>query len=84
MHHSQALPLIREESQPDQWTTFNTKSMLGAALRGQARQLLATDVAAATARFTEAESLLIQGYEGMRQREATIRPEGKIRLVQFS
>ena len=47
---------------------------------GQAQQLQATDAAAATAKFTEAEPLLVQGYEGMQQREATIPPEGKIRL----
>ena len=67
---------IREKAAPDDWRTFNTKSMLGGALLGQAKQLQATDAAAATAKFTEAEPLLVQGYEGMQQREATIPPEG--------
>ena len=73
---------IREKAAPDDWRTFNTKSMLGGALLGQAKQLQATDAAAATAKLTEAEPLLVQGYEGMQQREATIPPEGKIRLTE--
>ena len=73
---------IREKAAPDDWRTFNTQSMLGGALLGQAKQLQATDAAAATAKFTEAEPLLVQGYEGMQQREATIPPEGKIRLTE--
>jgi tetratricopeptide (TPR) repeat protein len=73
---------IREKVAPDDWRTFNTKSMLGGALLGQAQQVQATDAAAATAKFTEAEPLLVQGYEGMQQREAAIPPEGKIRLTE--
>ena len=63
-------------------TTARTfkQGVLGGALLGQAQQLQATDAAAATAKFTEAEPLLVQGYEGMQQREAAIPPEGKIRL----
>jgi serine/threonine protein kinase len=71
---------IREKASADDWRTFNTKSMLGGALLGQAQQLQANDTVAATAKLTEAESLLVQGYEGMQQREAAIPPEGKIRL----
>jgi serine/threonine protein kinase/Tfp pilus assembly protein PilF len=50
---------IRQNKQPDAWTTFNTESMLGGALLSQKK-------------YTDAEPLLRQGYEGMKQREAAI------------
>jgi serine/threonine protein kinase/tetratricopeptide (TPR) repeat protein len=50
---------IRQNKQPDDWTTFNTQSMLGGALLSQKK-------------YTDAEPLLRQGYEGMKQRETTI------------
>jgi hypothetical protein len=52
---------IREKKEPDAWTTFNTKSMLGCALMGQKN-------------YAEAEPLLLQGYEGMKEREEKPRP----------
>ena len=58
---------LREESEPDAWTLFNTKSMLGGCLLGEKK-------------YAEAETLLLEGYEGMKQREAQIPPVGKIRL----
>jgi serine/threonine protein kinase len=58
---------IREKRQPGLWSTFNTKSMLGGALLGQKK-------------YAEAEPPLIAGYEGMKQREATIPPQAKDRL----
>jgi eukaryotic-like serine/threonine-protein kinase len=70
---------IREKADPDAWTTFNTECMLGGALLGQAKQLQGTDAAAATVKFTEAEPLLVQGYEQMMQRADKIPPEGKTR-----
>jgi hypothetical protein len=60
---AQALPLIeqlltkREKQEPDAWTTFYAKVMLGEALLGQKK-------------YADAEPLLVQGYEGMKQREA--------------
>ena len=60
---------IREKAQPDEWTTFNTKSMLGGALLCQDK-------------YAEAEPLLLAGYEGMKQRETNIPLEGKIRLTE--
>ena len=60
---------IRKKTQPGEWTTFNTKSMLGGALLGQKK-------------YAEAEPLLLVGYEGMKQREAKIPPEGKVRLTE--
>jgi tetratricopeptide (TPR) repeat protein len=58
---------IRKKTQPDDWTTFNTMSLLGGALLGQKR-------------YAEAGPLLLQGYEGMKQREKTIPPPGSIRI----
>jgi serine/threonine protein kinase len=60
---------IREKKQPDQWQTFNTRSLLGAALAGQQN-------------YAEAEPLLLQGYEGMQQREASVPADGKARLAE--
>ncbi len=50
---------IREKEQPNSWMTFNTRTRLGAALLGQQK-------------YAEAEPLLLQGYEGLKQREAEI------------
>src|SRR5260370_1132542 len=60
---------IREKAQPDAWSTFNTKSSLGGALLGQKK-------------YADAEPLLLAGYEGMKEREKTIPPQGKDRLTQ--
>jgi eukaryotic-like serine/threonine-protein kinase len=60
---------IREGQEPEAWTTFNTRSMLGEALMGQEK-------------YAEAEPLLVAGYEGMNAREATIPPEAKVRLTE--
>ena len=59
---------LRTRYQPDAWTTFNTQSMLGGALLGQKK-------------YTEAEPLLLVGYDGMKKREATIPAQGKARLT---
>jgi len=60
---------IREKKEPEDWRTFNTKSLLGGALLGQKK-------------YAEAEPLLLAGYEGMKQREAKILPPNKVRLTQ--
>src|SRR5262249_42800051 len=60
---------IREKTQPDLWSPPHTRSKLGRALLGQKK-------------YTDAEPLLIAGYEGMRQREATIPPQEKPRLTE--
>ena len=60
---------LRAKQQPDDWTTFDTRSLLGGALVGQKK-------------YAEAEQLLRAGYEGMKQREKTIPPQGKIRLTE--
>ena len=45
----------------------NTKSMLGGALLGQKK-------------YADAEPLLLAGYEGMKQREAMIPAQAKVRI----
>lgn len=57
----------RRRVEPLIWTTFNTETMLGAALLGQKR-------------YTDAEPYLLKGYEGLRIREKSIPPQGKQRL----
>jgi hypothetical protein len=58
---------LREKTQPDIWTTFNTLSQLGGALLGQEK-------------YADAEPLLLKGYEGLKAREKTIPPQGAIRV----
>jgi serine/threonine protein kinase len=58
---------IREKKEPDGWLTFNAKSMLGGVFMAQKK-------------YADAEPLLLQGYEGMREREAKIPPVGKLRI----
>jgi eukaryotic-like serine/threonine-protein kinase len=60
---------FREAKEPDAWTTFNTKSMLGGAPLGQKK-------------YAEAEPLSKDGYEGMKLRTEKIPPEGKVRLTE--
>jgi WD40 repeat protein/tetratricopeptide (TPR) repeat protein len=60
---------IREKTQPNVWSTFNTKSTLGGALLGQKK-------------YQGAEPLLLKGYQGMKEREKTIPPVGRIRLAE--
>ena len=61
---------IREKTQPDDWSTFNTRSMLGACLLGESR-------------FAEAEPLILSGHEGLKARETRIpSPVAKPRLTE--
>jgi serine/threonine protein kinase len=57
---------IREKTQPDAWTTFNTQSMLGGAILGQKK-------------YGDAEPLLVKGYEGLKAREKSM-PQGSTRI----
>jgi hypothetical protein len=50
---------LREKKQPDDWWRFHTMSQLGAALAGQKK-------------YGEAEPMLLQGYQGLKAREANI------------
>ena len=60
---------IREKKEPDDWRTFSTRSMLGGALLGQEK-------------YSDAEPLLVHGYEGMKQRVAKIPANSKVRLTE--
>ena len=75
---------IREKTQPEAWTTFNTQSLLGGALLGQARRVSEgadkEALAHAAGLYREAEPLLLKGYEGMKAREKTIPPQGAARI----
>jgi serine/threonine protein kinase len=70
---SEAEPVLREnlamrvQRGPNNWSRFNTASQLGATLLGQRR-------------FSEAEPLVVEGYEGMKAREAKIPASGRSRL----
>jgi tetratricopeptide (TPR) repeat protein len=55
----------RETNCPNAWYTHYTRAMLGATLLGKRK-------------FDEAEPLLISGYEGMREREGSIRDRNKV------
>jgi hypothetical protein len=59
---------VQQEQEPDAWTTFNTRSLLGEALHGQKR-------------YADAEPLLRAGYEGLKRRQAQIPPQDKDRLT---
>jgi len=59
---------LRETEEPDEWTTFNTRSLLGGSLLGQKK-------------YAAAEPLILSGYEGMIAREASIPPPAKPRLT---
>jgi hypothetical protein len=48
-----------ERAAPDNWNRYNCESLLGASLAGQKK-------------YAEAESLVLSGYDGMKQRESTI------------
>ncbi len=62
---AEAEPLMRElvskrdAVEPESWTTFNARSMLGSTLLGQGR-------------YAEAEPLIVSGYEGIKARETMI------------
>ena len=60
---------IREAKLADDWSNFNARSLLGGSLLGQKR-------------YAEAEPLLIEGYEGMKAREAKVPPRAKVRLTE--
>ena len=56
-------------AKPDHWRRYNALRLLGGALLGQKR-------------YAAAEPLLLQGYEGMKQRSVNIPIEGKVRLTE--
>jgi serine/threonine protein kinase len=60
---------FREAKSPDDWPRFYTMSQLGASLAGQKK-------------YAEAEPLLVQGYEGLKARQAKISAPSKKYLVE--
>ena len=82
---------IRRQVAPELWNTFNAQSLLGAALLAQAQSIETDSPADGKAKIlAEAEPLLFQGYEGMKQRESTIPsqaanaiPEALDRLIEL-
>jgi hypothetical protein len=60
---------IRRQKTPDDYQTFCTQSMLGASLVGQKK-------------YADAEPSLLQGYQGMKQREASIEASDKRKLTE--
>ncbi|MFO0811352.1 MAG: protein kinase [Gemmataceae bacterium] len=58
---------FRQAMEPDAWTTFETKSVLGGVLLGQGK-------------LADAEPLLVASYAGMKERLDAIPREGKARL----
>jgi len=68
---------LRERKMPDDWRTFNFRSVLGG-------------ICAAQHKYADAEPLLLSGYQGMKERETEIPAFGESfykaslqRLVQF-
>ena len=61
---------IREKAYPDDhpevWLKHNAMSLLGGALAGQAAEEVGTDRERSLTRFQEAESRLLDGYNGMK------------------
>jgi hypothetical protein len=60
---------IREAKEPDEWSTFNTRSVLGGCLLGQTR-------------FSEAEPLIVDGYTGLKARAAKMPAPAKKYLAE--
>jgi serine/threonine protein kinase/tetratricopeptide (TPR) repeat protein len=60
---------IYEAKQPGDWTTFDTRSLLGASLMGQQN-------------YAQAEPLIVGGYEGLKARAARIPAPARPRLAQ--
>ena len=60
---------IIEKSDPDSWTTFHARSLLGAALLLQKR-------------YADAEPLLVKGFEGMKARVGQIPQTARARLAE--
>ncbi len=59
---------VRQKIQPDDWTTFDAQTLLGAALLDQKK-------------YAKAEPLLVSGYEGMKRRQAKIPAQDRFHLT---
>jgi tetratricopeptide (TPR) repeat protein/tRNA A-37 threonylcarbamoyl transferase component Bud32 len=58
---------IRQVAQPDDWSAFHAQTILGESLLGQKK-------------YADAERLLVQGYDGMKKREAKMPATSKRRF----
>jgi predicted Zn-dependent protease len=58
-----------EKTRPDDWSTFDARSQLGEALLGQKKH-------------ADAEPVLVQGYEGLKKREAKVPPQYRAARLQ--
>jgi eukaryotic-like serine/threonine-protein kinase len=58
---------LRERTLPDQWLTFNTRSVLGSILLAQEK-------------YAEAETFLLSGYDGLKQQLDALPAAGKLCL----
>jgi serine/threonine protein kinase/tetratricopeptide (TPR) repeat protein len=73
--YAEAEPVAREslaihvKKKPDDYWAYFNRSLLGGALLGQKK-------------YAQAEPLLLQGYEGMKQRERQVKEIGKRRQIQ--
>jgi hypothetical protein len=69
--YAKAEPVLRDvlaaqiKSSPDDWHRYNLESLLGAALLGQKK-------------FPEAETLILSGYQGLKQEESTMSTPAKV------
>jgi tetratricopeptide (TPR) repeat protein len=59
---------LQQRLWPQEWSTFNTRLLLGRAFLAQTN-------------YSEAEPLLLAAYEGLSQREASIPPKEKVNLM---
>lgn len=60
---------VHEQVHGDDWQTYDARSRLGETLLGQEK-------------FAEAEPILLDGYEGLKQQEAMVPNEAKPRLIE--
>jgi hypothetical protein len=60
---------LRETHEPEAWTTFQTRSLLGQALLSQNK-------------YADAEPFLLQGFEGLMQHERQVPLHAKHRLTE--
>ncbi len=71
---------IAQVLRPDSWSTFHTQSMLGGALLGMYGESI--DSAEKAKLLEKAEPLLVAGYEGLKQRKATIPVADSMRVAE--
>ena len=58
-----------EKKRPDDWLTHSIRTSLGEALAGQKK-------------YADAEPFLLAGYQGLKEGETTVPPQGKARLAE--